>query len=120
MPTTLYSKNNHSSVGHGGKSYEVIDGAVSVPDDAVPILIESHDFSLEPFHVKHPIELEKEENGDEAPPLESMNKTQLLAFARDNCELDLPTATPKAEILTAINEWFESAKNDLEAGKSAE
>ena len=48
MPTTSYTKREGSTVGFGGKEYPIVDGAVSVPDDAVPALLESHGFTATP------------------------------------------------------------------------
>lgn len=48
MPTTIYTKKADSELSYGGKTYEIKDGAVSVPDDAVDTLVESFGFTTEP------------------------------------------------------------------------
>ena len=78
MPTTIYSKEKSGSVGFEGKQYEIKDGAVSVPDHAVGVLVESHGFSYEPFSALNAT-VEKTENSNDAEfVFDSLTKTQLL------------------------------------------
>ena len=48
MPTKLYTTKTGGTVGHGGKEYPIVEGAVDVPDEAVPALVESHGFTKTP------------------------------------------------------------------------
>lgn len=47
MPTTIYTKQSIKQVSHKGKHYQVIDGAVDVPDEAVDDLCEAHGFTIQ-------------------------------------------------------------------------
>ena len=96
MPTTIYTSKKIGSVGHAGKSYEVVDGAVDVPDDAVAVLCEAHGFT------------EKPQGGDDeaektdAVDVTTLNLKDLINYGNEKFDLGLTNRTSKADALEAV------------------
>jgi hypothetical protein len=101
MPTKLYTKKAIGSVGHAGKTYDVVDGEVDVPDDAVATLCESHGFTEKPH---------EEVEADEPVDPDEMTLKQLIDFGNSKYDLGFTNRVSKADALEAVKAAIEKGK----------
>lgn len=83
MPSTIYINQKITSVGYGGKEYPVVDGAVSVPDNAVAVLTESFGFTTTPPKVVADKTGDNKSAGDKVFDIKTATKAELVKLNKD-------------------------------------
>ena len=98
MPTTIYTTDTTKiSVGFKGKSYPVINGAASVPDEAVEVFAH-HGFTETPPEAP----AAKTEQTDGAIDYTVLTRPQLIDIAKTEFGVELDAKISKADALAAV------------------